>query len=133
MFCNQINGFQGETFQKSKNTSRWLQTNFIFLKERDIMENLTAKQLEEKIGFKKNTSIFIGEFQFVIYVDYDINSRYGSGKSYIHIHQCSCFNDVIDLQKQYSSTNSLIKDLKKQLKQLSKKIEKSLSQSDSEL
>lgn len=85
--------------------------------------NLTAKQLEEKIGFGKCTSIFIGEFQFIIYVDYNIN---GGNKSYIFIHPDSVFNDVLDFQKQYNSTESLEKYIRKQLKQLEKRIVKSL-------
>ena len=92
------------------------------------MENLTAKQLEEKIGFNKYTSIFIGEFQFVVYVDYNVNEKYGSGKSYIHIHPDTIFSDAIDLTKQYSSTDSLEKDIRKQLKQLSKRLIKALKE-----
>ena len=93
------------------------------------MENLTAKQLEEKIGFQRNMTIFIGEFQFVIYVDYDINAKYGEGRSYININDtCSEFNNVIDLKKQYTTTDNVIKDIRKQLKQLQKRITKSLKE-----
>lgn len=92
------------------------------------MENLTAKQLEEKIGFNKSTYIFIGEFHFIIYVDYDVNAKYGCGKSYIHIRPHTIFSDAIDLTKQYASTNSLEKDIRKQLKQLIKRLTKALKE-----
>ena len=89
------------------------------------MENLTAKQLEEKIGFQRNMTIFIGEFQFFIYVDYDVNAKFGQGRSYININD-SC--NVIDLTKQYTTTESVEKDIRKQLKQLQKKITKALKE-----
>ena len=93
------------------------------------MENLTAKQLENKIGFQRNMTIFIGEFQFVIYVDYDINAKFGQGRSYININNsCSEFNDVIDLEKQYTTTDNVIKDIHKQLKQLQKRITKAIKE-----
>ena len=92
------------------------------------MENLTARQLEEKIGFHKNTTIFIGEFQFFIYIDYDINAKFGGGRSYINIHPDSEFNNVIDLEKQYTTTDNVIKDIHKQLKQLQKRIAKALKE-----
>lgn len=84
---------------------------------------MTAKELEEKIGFGKCTGLFIGEFRFVIYADYDLN---GSSKTYILIHHDSDFDNVLDLKKQYTSTETLEKDIKKQLKQLSKRINKAL-------
>ena len=93
------------------------------------MENLTAKQLEEKIGFQRNMTIFIGEFQFVIYVDYDINAKFGGGRSYININnEYSEFNNFIDLEKQYTTTDNVIKDIRKQLKQLQKQITKALNE-----
>ena len=93
------------------------------------MENLTAKQLEEKIGFIRNTTIFIGEFQFVIYVDQDINTKYGEGRLYININNnCSEFDSVIDLKKQYTTTDNIEKDIRKQLKQLQKRITKALKE-----
>ena len=87
------------------------------------MENLTAKQLEEKIKFGKCHCIFIGEFRFEIYVDYNLN---GGEKSYIFIHHDSDFDDVLDLRKQYTSTETLEKDIRKQLTQLTKRITKAL-------
>ena len=92
------------------------------------MENLTANQLEEKIGFKRNMTIFIGEFRFVIYVDYDVNGKYGCGKSYIHINHESDFNDILDLRKQYTTTDSVEKDIRKQIYQLQKRITKALKE-----
>ena len=92
------------------------------------MENLTAKQLKEKIGFENCTCIFIGEFRFVIYVDYDVNGKYGCGKSYIHINHESDFNDILDLKKQYTTTDNAIKDIRKQLNQLQKRITKALKE-----
>lgn len=94
------------------------------------MGNLTAKQLEEKIGFKKNTSIFIGEFMFLIYVDQDINSRYGEGRLYILVHNNSDLFDALNLQKQYTTTDNVEKDIRKQLNQLQKKIARALKQTD---
>ena len=93
------------------------------------MENLTAKQLEEKIGFQINMTIFIGEFMFVIYVDQDINAKYGEGRLYININDnCSEFDSVIDLKKQYTTTDNVIKDIRKQLMQLQKRITKALKE-----
>lgn len=92
------------------------------------MENLTAKQLEEKIGFGECYCIFIGEFRFEIYIDYDVNGKYGCGKSYIHINHDSDFDDVLDLRKQYTTTETLEKDIKKQLTQLTKRITKALKE-----
>ena len=93
------------------------------------MENLTAKQLEEKIGFQRNMTIFIGEFMFVIYVDYDINAKFGQGRSYININnECSEFNNILDFQKQYTTTDSIEKDIRKQLNQLQKRITKALKE-----
>ena len=93
------------------------------------MENLTAKQLEEKIGFQRNMTIFIGEFQFVIYVDYDINAKFGGGRLYININnEYSEFNNVIDLEKQYTTTDNVVKDIRKQLRQLQKRITKALNE-----
>ena len=93
------------------------------------MENLTAKQLEEKIGFQRNMTIFIGEFKFVIYVDYDINAKFGGGRSYININnEYSEFNNFIDLEKQYTTTDNVIKDIRKQLIQLQKRITKALTE-----
>ena len=84
---------------------------------------MTAKELEAEIGFGECLSIFIGEFQFIIFVDYNYN---GGEKLYIHLHPNSDFADIIDIEKQYSTTESLEKDIRKQLKQLSKRINKAL-------
>ena len=84
---------------------------------------MTAKELEAKIGFGQCTSIFIGEFQFIIYVDYNRN---GGEKVYIHLHHNSDLSDEIDREKQYSTTESLEKDIRKQLKALVKRINKAL-------
>ena len=84
---------------------------------------MTAKELEAKIGFGQCTSIFIGEFQFIIYVDYNRN---GGEKVYIHLHHKSDLSDEIDREKQYSTTESLEKDIRKQLKALVKRINKAL-------
>ena len=84
---------------------------------------MTAKELEAEIGFEWSLSIFIGEFQFIIFVDYNYN---GGEKLYIHLHPNSDFADIIDIEKQYSTTESLEKDIRKQLKQLSKRINKAL-------
>lgn len=84
---------------------------------------MTAKELEAKIGFGRFTCIFIGEFRFEIYVDYNLN---GGEKSYIFIHADSNFDSVLDLRKQYAATETLEKDIKKQLAQLAKRITKAL-------
>lgn len=84
---------------------------------------MTAKELEENVGFGKCTGLYIGEFRFVIYVDYNLN---GGNKSYIFIHHDSDFDDVLDLRKQYTSTETLEKDVRKQLTQLTKRITKAL-------
>ena len=84
---------------------------------------MTAKELEAKIGFGRCSCIFIGEFRFEIYVDYNLN---GGEKSYIFIHADSNFDSVLDLRKQYTTTESLEKDVKKQLAQLAKRITKAL-------
>lgn len=86
---------------------------------------MTVKELETEIGFGQCSSIFIGEFQFIIYVDYNFN---GGERLYIHLHHNSDFSDVIDIEKQYSTTESLEKDIRKQLKQLSKRINKALDE-----
>ena len=84
---------------------------------------MTAKELEAKIGFGRCSCIFIGEFRFEIYVDYNLN---GGEKSYIFIHRDSNFDSVLDLRKQYTTTETLEKDIKKQLAQLTKRITKAL-------
>ena len=96
------------------------------------MENLTAKQLEEKIGFGIYSvkgsfyALRIGEFCFFLYVDTNIN---GGSKVFINIdNRNSDFAHDIDLQKQYTTTDSVEKDIRKQLKQLQKRITKSLKE-----
>ena len=54
---------------------------------------MTAKELEAKIGFGRCSCIFIGEFRFEIYVDYNLN---GGEKSYIFIHRDSNFDSVLE-------------------------------------
>ena len=96
------------------------------------MENLTAKQLEEKIGFGIYSAkggmyaIWIGEFAFFLYIDTNIN---GGNKVFINIDNTSSdFADSIDLKKQYTTTDSVEKDIRKQLKQLQKRITKALKE-----
>ena len=96
------------------------------------MENLTAKQLEEKIGFGRYSvkggtyALWIGEFCFFLYIDTNIN---GGRKVFINIDNTSSdFTNSIDLQKQYTTTDSVEKDIRKQLKQLQKRITKALKQ-----
>ncbi len=96
------------------------------------MENLTAKQLEKKIGFGRYSvkggthAIWIGEFVFFLYIDTNMN---GGNKVFINIDNTSSdFADSIDLQKQYTTTDSVEKDIRKQLKQLTKRITKALKE-----
>ena len=96
------------------------------------MQNLTAKQLEEKIGFGRYSAkggcyaIWIGEFCFFLYVDTNMN---GGNKVFINIDNTSSdFVQSIDLQKQYTTTDSVEKDIRKQLKQLQKRITKALKE-----
>ena len=96
------------------------------------MENLTAKQLEEKIGFGIYSAkgsfyaLRIGEFCFFLYVDTNMN---GGSKVFINIDNTnSDFAHDIDLQKQYTTTDSVEKDIRKQLKQLQKRITKALKE-----
>ena len=96
------------------------------------MENLTVKQLEEKIGFgtysvKGGTyALWIGEFCFFLYVDTNMN---GGSKVFINIdHTSSDFAYSIDLKKQYTTIDSVEKDIRKQLRQLQKQITKSLKE-----
>ena len=96
------------------------------------MENLTAKQLEEKIGFgiysvKGGTyALWIGEFCFFLYIDTNMN---GGSKVFINIDNTSSdFAHDIDLTKQYTTTDSVEKDIRKQLKQLQKRITKALKE-----
>ena len=96
------------------------------------VENLTAKQLEEKIGFGRYSikggtyALWIGEFCFFLYID--TNMHRGS-KVFINIDNMSSnFAHDIDLQKQYTTTESAEKDIRKQLKQLQKRITKSLKE-----
>ena len=96
------------------------------------MENLTAKQLEEKIGFGRYSvkggtyALWIGEFCFFLYIDTNIN---GGRKVFINIDNTSSdFTNSIDLQKQYTTTDSVEKDIRKQLKQLQKRITKALKE-----
>ena len=96
------------------------------------VENLTAKQLEEKIGFGLYSvkcrfyALRIGEFCFFLYVDTNIN---GGSKVFININNTSSdFAHAIDLQKQYTTTDNVIKDIRKQLKQLQKRITKALKE-----
>ena len=96
------------------------------------MENLTAKQLEEKIGFgiysvKGGTyALWIGEFCFFLYIDTNMN---GGNKVFINIdHTNSDFAHDIDLKKQYITTDSVEKDIRKQLMQLQKRLTKSLKE-----
>ena len=94
------------------------------------MENLTAKQLEEKIGFGRYSvkggtyALWIGEFCFFLYID---TNMHGGSKVFINIdNRNSDFAHAIDLQKQYTTTDSIEKDIRKQLKQLQKRINKAL-------
>ena len=96
------------------------------------MENLTAKQLEEKIGFGRYSvkggtyALWIGEFCFFLYIDTNIN---GGSKVFINIDNMSSdFAHSIDLKKQYTTTDSVEKDIRKQLKQLQKRITKALKE-----
>ena len=96
------------------------------------MENLTAKQLEEKIGFGRYSvkggchALWIGEFCFFLYIDTNMN---GGSKVFINIDNTSSdFADSIDLQKQYTTTDSVEKDIRKQLTQLHKRIIKALKE-----
>ena len=96
------------------------------------MENLTAKQLEEKIGFGRYSvkggtyALWIGEFCFFLYVDTNMN---GGSKVFINIDNMSSdFAHSIDLKKQYTTTDSVEKDIRKQLKQLQKRITKALKE-----
>ena len=97
------------------------------------MENLTAKQLEEKIGFGRYSikggtyALWIGEFCFFLYINTNMN---GGSKVFINIdHTISDFAHDIDLQKkQYTTIDSVEKDIRKQLKQLQKRITKSLKE-----
>ena len=96
------------------------------------MENLTAKQLEEKIGFgiysnKRGChALWIGEFCFFLYIDTNMN---GGNKVFINIDNTSSdFADSIDLQKQYTTTDSVEKDIRKQLNQLQKRLTKALKE-----
>ena len=96
------------------------------------MENLTAKQLEEKIGFGRYSvkggtyALWIGEFCFFLYIDTNIN---GGRKVFINIDNTSSdFAHSIDLKKQYTTTDSVEKDIRKQLRQLQKRITKSLKE-----
>ena len=96
------------------------------------MENLTAKQLEEKIGFGmysvkgRSHALWIGEFCFFLYIDTNMN---GGNKVFININNTSSdFAHSIDLKKQYTTTDSVEKDIRKQLRQLQKRIIKSLKE-----
>lgn len=96
------------------------------------MENLTAKQLEEKIGFGMYSvkggshALWIGEFCFFLYIDTNMN---GGNKVFININNTSSdFAHSIDLKKQYTTTDSVEKDIRKQLRQLQKRIIKSLKE-----
>ena len=96
------------------------------------MENLTAKQLEEKIGFGIYSvkgsfyALRIGEFCFFLYVDTNMN---GGSKVFINIDNMSSdFAHSIDLKKQYTTTDSVEKDIRKQLRQLQKRITKALKE-----
>ena len=96
------------------------------------MENLTAKQLEEKIGFGTYSvkrgcyALRIGEFCFFLYID---TNMHGGSKVFINIDNMSSdFAHDIDLKKQYTTTDSVEKDIRKQLKQLQKRITKSLKE-----
>ena len=96
------------------------------------MENLTAKQLEEKIGFGRYSvkggtyALWIGEFCFFLYIDTNMN---GGSKVFINIdNRNSNFAHDIDLTKQYTTTDSAKKDIRKQLKQLQIRITKALKE-----
>ena len=96
------------------------------------MENLTAKQLEEKIGFGRYSikggtyALWIGEFCFFLYIDTSTN---GGSKVFINIdNRNSDFAHDIDLTKQYTTTDSVEKDIRKQLRQLQKRITKALKE-----
>ena len=96
------------------------------------MENLTAKQLEEKIGFGRYSvkggthALWIGEFCFFLYIDTNMN---GGNKVFINIdNTTSDFAHSIDLKKQYTTTNSVQKDIRKQLMKLQKRITKAIKE-----
>ena len=96
------------------------------------MENLTAKQLGEKNGCGRYSvkggtyALWIGEFCFFLYID---TNMHGGNKVFINIdHTSSDFAYSIDLKKQYTTTDSVEKDIRKQLKQLQKRITKALKE-----
>ena len=102
------------------------------MQRKAAVENLTAKQLEEKIGFGRYSvkggtyALWIGEFCFFLYIDTNMN---GGNKVFINIDNTSSdFVDSIDLKKQYTTTDNVIKDIRKQLKQLQKRITKALKE-----
>ena len=87
---------------------------------------MTAKEFEKKYGFgySNRKSIWIGEFCFFMYADYHSN---GTERMMLNIdNQCSDLSEGLDLTKEYNTTESLEKDIRRQMKQLAKRITKAL-------
>ena len=87
---------------------------------------MTAKEFEKQYGFgySNRKSLWIGEFCFFMYSDYHSN---GTERMMLNIDS----NGVdlvsnLDFKKEYNTTESLEKDIRRQMKQLAKRITKAL-------
>ena len=93
---------------------------------------MTAKEFEKKYGFgySNRKSIWIGEFCFFAYVDYHSN---GTGRMMLNLDSTSVdLVSNLDFKKEYNTTESLKKDLRRQMEQLAKRINKALLEPENE-
>lgn len=93
---------------------------------------MTAKEFEKKYGFgySNRESIWIGEFCFFVYVDYHSN---GTERMMLNLDSTSAdLVSNLDFKKEYNTTESLKKDLRRQMKQLAKRINKALLEPENE-
>lgn len=87
---------------------------------------MTAKEFEKQYGFgySNRKSLWIGEFCFFMYSDYHSN---GTERMMLNIDSdgVDLVSDL-DFKKEYNTTESLEKDIRRQMKQLAKRITKAL-------
>ena len=87
---------------------------------------MTAKEFEKQYGFgySNRKSLWIGEFCFFMYLDYHSN---GTERMMLNIDSDGVdLASNLDFKKEYNTTESLEKDIRRQMKQLAKRITKAL-------
>ena len=91
------------------------------------MENITANELSSLRGegHRQLQLLEVGEFNFFIFADRDINAPYGKGQMFIHLgEKDSPFENTIDFSKQTKDADGMRKHIIMELKKLNKMISK---------